>query len=388
MAVATPAPQKKQLTKQEKNKVFRNIIRARSALVLDDPFFGTLALRLEVVEDPPWLPYPTFATDGRVLAYDSGFASELTFDELVGIICHEVMHNAEGHPWRRDGRDPEVFNIACDFAIDPLIKDAKKTLPKGAHINPAWIGKSAEWIYGEIMSKGQPPDEPGTQQGPGGFGLVMDPRSDEGTDQADWQLAVVQAAAAARSQGKLPGSMERLVQSITNPRVDWRAALRQFLARHAKEDYTFRKPNRRYLASGLYLPSLYSETTPPVGVLWDTSGSRDDEDSRAECAAECTAIFEETKPERVYIFYVDDGIRRIDTFERGDMVEFHPMGGGGTDFTECFTYIEEHQEELELCCLIGITDLMATFPQDEPQLPVIWCSTTDHPAPWGETIRL
>jgi len=376
------------LTQAEKDKVFRNIIRARSQLVLDDPFFGSLSLKLEVLEDPAWLPYPTFATDGRVLAYDSGYASTLSFDELVGIICHEVMHNAEGHPWRMEGMEPEAANIAGDHAIDPLIIDAKKVLPAGAHLYPPWYGKSLEWIYAEIMKNGMPKDCQGCGAGDKPRGIFVRPQHDDaGSDLADWQVAVVQAAAMARAQGKLPASMEQVVKEITHPRVDWKAALRKFFTRLSKDDWTWRRPSRRYLANKMYMPSLYSENMPGVAILWDTSGSRDDERSRAECAAEISAICEEVRPERVHVLYVDDGVRRMETFEAGDPIVFNPMGGGGTSFEEVWPYIEEH--ELDICCLIGITDMMVSDWGEEPaSYPVIWCATNNKPAPWGEVIRI
>lgn len=403
--------------------VINKIIQARANLVLDECFFGSLALRLKLVVDPTC---KTFWTDGQRLGFNPEYAANLSLAEVTGIICHEVMHNANGHPWRRDGRDKKQWNLAADFAIDPMIIGARMQLPDGGHIDPSLDGLSAEQIYGRQQ---QPPPQQspqGQESGGGedepeakkvddaerpdeqddqeqeeeregeqgeeedqdfGCGEVRDCTDEDApTLEAEWQVAVIQAAQAAKAQGKLPTGIERLVEEIRRPKIDWRAALRRFIQMCARQDFSWRQPNRRYVASGLYLPALCSEQMPPVVIYWDTSGSRDSEEARAECAAEVASVIEEVKPEKTYVIYGDTKFQHVDEFEPGDPIEFHPKGGGGTDFTWIPKWIEENG--IEPACLIGITDGYGTWPNHEPEYSTLWAMTTDIVAPFGETLRL
>src|SRR3990167_6031609 len=109
--------------------VINKIIQARANLILDQCFFGSLALRLELVADPIC---KTFWTDGRRLGFNPEYVANLSLAETIGIICHEVMHNANGHPWRRGGRDKGEWNQDTDYAINPIVISAKQVLPTGA----------------------------------------------------------------------------------------------------------------------------------------------------------------------------------------------------------------------------------------------------------------
>src|SRR3990167_2482921 len=247
---------------------FRKVIQARIHLILNQPFFGSLALRLRLIEDPS---IPTFATDGRSLRFNPAFVDSLIPEEIAGVVCHEVLHCSNGHPWRRSGRDPRTWNVACDYAINPIVKTIPTvSLPANCLINPAFAGQSAEWIFARL---------PAESQNGTGCGEVEDAPRDGGSDgstEAEWTVATIQAARAAKNHGTLPAELARLINEIEKPRIDWRAVLRRFIQETARADYSWRMPNRNYLAHGLYLPELYSTACPPFAVAIDTSGSIDD----------------------------------------------------------------------------------------------------------------
>lgn len=118
--------------------------RARAALVLEHPFFGTLALRLRFKPDAAcrdlW-------TDGRTLAYNPAYAATLPEKRLIGAQAHEVMHLALGHHVRRKGRDPDLWNRACDLAVNQMLLDAGFSLPEGFAHDPDYAGKAADDIF-------------------------------------------------------------------------------------------------------------------------------------------------------------------------------------------------------------------------------------------------
>src|SRR5215469_755083 len=103
------------------------IQKARTNLLLDHPFFGTLLFRLG---GHPCTSIETMATNGVSLFYNPGFIETLNAAELAGVLAHEVMHPALEHNTRRGDRDPKQWNMACDYAINPMLVDAGLTLPK------------------------------------------------------------------------------------------------------------------------------------------------------------------------------------------------------------------------------------------------------------------
>jgi len=98
--------------------------KARTSLLLDHPFFGTLLFRLAA---KPQSSIKTMATDGVSLYYNSDFVETLTAAELQGTLAHEVMHPALQHHTRRGDRDQKRWNMACDDAINPLLLEAGLT---------------------------------------------------------------------------------------------------------------------------------------------------------------------------------------------------------------------------------------------------------------------
>lgn len=369
------------------------LMAARTALVLDEPFFGALALRLALHEDPGC---GTAWVDGATLGYDPAWIASLSHAETVALVAHEVMHCAAGHPWRRDGRDPKNWNQAADLAINSELADAGFHLPaSGLMPDAQQKGKSAEWIYARLPEP-PPAGGDGDGQGDGGAGsqLAPGPPNPQGevrdapaaadVTEQEWAEAVQQAAAQAKARGKLAASLDRFAATAVEPRVDWRSILRRFVQQAARADYSWTRPNQRYAALGIYLPCLRSEEMGPLAIAIDTSGSIDDTDL-AVARAELLAVIEECSPSRVHVYYADAAVARADTYERGEPVEFRPAGGGGTDFRPVFAAAEALEEPP--AALIYITDLDGACPESS-EIPTLWVTASARQAPFGEGVRL
>ena len=357
--------------------------RARTMLLLSQPFFGSLALRLQLCENNA---QQTMATDGRSIQYNSTWVGERTIEEVAGVIAHETMHAACGHVWRRDERDPSRFNVAADYAINPLILAAGLTLPEGRLIDKTFIGLSAEAIYA-LLPQSAPDD---AAELLGGIGEDLLPGSVDNRStteqQADWKIALSQAANTARAFGKLPDEIERFVGELTRPRVDWRSVLHHFVQQTARADYSWRRPNARYLASGVYAPALRSEQMPPMVIAVDTSGSISPDLLKA-FGGEVSAVLAQCRPEMCHVVYCDAQINASEVYAPGDDVELRAVGGGGTDFRPVFAWIEEHG--IEPACVVYLTDTEGTFPEEAPLYSVLWASTKlSASVPWGETVYL
>ena len=120
------------------------IQKARTTLLLDHPFFGTLLFRLGARSRTS---IETMATDGVSLFFNPKFVETLSTAELIGTLAHETMHPALQHHTRRGSRNTKRWNMACDFAINPLLVEAGLTLPKDVLLDHRFRGMSAERIY-------------------------------------------------------------------------------------------------------------------------------------------------------------------------------------------------------------------------------------------------
>lgn len=369
------------------------MVKARSNLLMDHPFFGTLSLKLRLVLDNE---QPTAATDGKRLVYNEDFVMKQSPQELRGLIGHEVLHCTGCHHTRRGERDPKLWNMACDYIINQICKKSGLILPDGALLDDKYDDTwTPEAVYNDLQDR----------QGEGeklpecGWGLVMD--ADNGSltkesnaqQEADWQIAVTQAAEIAKSQGKLPGHLEQFIQDIVEPKVNWLTVLWPFFTDLRKDDYTWAKPHRAYISEDEYLPSCHSEGCGKVGIIFDTSGSthRDQQ----QFVGELNAIINDVQPSSVVVVHCDYVVQQTFELEQGDELgEEHQnlKGQGGTQVTPAFKYIREEHPDVE--ALVYLTDLetdMQDFINAEEEVicPVLWISTERNvEAPFGETVYL
>jgi predicted metal-dependent peptidase len=429
----------------------KKLVRARTALLLEHPFFGSLCLRMEPRPDPNCA---TAWTDGRTLAYNPVFVASLRDEQVQGLMAHTVMHPACQHHVRRGRRDHALWNEACDHAINWILLDAGITLPPKYLDNPAFHGLTADEIYARLhthrseenrpvrsegdnesdeeieaeedesaekasregdgeddASGGEADGEGGTDDGsagdepaeegaevfgdPGGSGEVRDGHDENdggggGNPSPDesWELALSQAAQAAREIGDLPGGLERLVNDVLTPTADWRELLSRYICERARDDYSWTPPNKRFLHLDVILPSLSHRRLPEIVLAMDTSGSVT-EPEMDRFAAELSAILEEFDT-TVHVVYCDAAVGGAQAFARADLpLDLNPVGGGGTDFRPVFQWVE--QAGLAPGCLIYLTDLEChAFPEREPDYPVLWARVGqgDRTPPFGELIEI
>jgi len=372
----------------------QKLTRARTQLLLNQPFFGTLCLRLKLVPGD----LPTMATDGRRIVYGPEFVDILTPVELEAVLAHEVLHCALGHHCRRGERDPRLWNQAADLAINPILLNNGFILPDGALIDHALDNLSAEEIYArltqrsdhESASAAEPMQQAagsgvgaGSEQEhqnhetfdtgsgrqsqssfnqettgsnairqsphPGGFGEVWDATDEHGAPASqaensrqlhEWNIAADQALRSASSCGRGPANLDRPLNEIRQSRQDWRAILRDFVAATIASDYCWMPPNRRYLAAGLYLPAVKRTGLGTIVVGVDTSGSIAEEELK-QFAGEISAIADEAEPEAIYVVYCDAAVQSFQEFDASEPIHLAPKGGGGTDFRPVFEWVQE-----------------------------------------------
>jgi predicted metal-dependent peptidase len=364
------------------------IRKARTALLLDHPFFGSLLFRLEGRRRSRSIP--TMATNGVSLRYNPEFVDTLNAATLAGVLAHEVMHPALQHHTRRAKRDPRRWNEACDYAINPLLLDAGLSLPDDVLVDPRFRGMSAEQIYNLREAEAQPQSDdqseseqntgsesndsagdendsgtPSVPESQGGIGQVID------APEAERRYAKHRGTGARLGDRRQPGcdrrpagrqspaGLKRTLEGAAEAQVDWRELLRRLWSDTIPADSSWMRPNRRHIWSGLYLPGVVREGTGEIAIAVDCSGSVNARQLRL-FEAEIRSILEGQRPERVHVLYFDAEVHKVDTYVAGEMLHLDPVGGGGTDFGPCFDWLNEHGIHPQT--MVFLTDLYGTFP--------------------------
>ena len=241
---------------------------------------------------------------------------------------------------------------------------------------------------------------------PCGTGEVMDAdeRRDDATgrsgespvdrpaEEQAWDEAMHQAASLARAQGNAPGAVEETIRQAHRSILDWRSLLRRYMTDAARRDYSWSVPNRRFIDSGLYLPSMHSEGIDAIAIIIDTSASLPGE-TLALFWAEVREIAAELQPESIYVLQVDAVLQDAAQYPAGELPDSITIKGrGGTDFQPGFAWL--HEQGVRPGCCLYLTDMECdSYPEAEPPYPLIFCNWGPPPGtrnrePWGERIDI
>ena len=382
--------------------------KAKVSLILSEPFFGTLLLKLKYLED---YTQPTAWTDGTRLGYNPKYIASLEFDLVKSLLAHEVMHCVCAHQSRRNGRKPKKWNYAADYVVNDILKEAGFKISEDWLISSTYKNMSTEQVFSAL------PDPPpsggkgkgGKEGGKGGGspgegddypqmpGEVRDAPAKEGSQQSaseaaaqseiGWIVAGQQAAKIAKACGKLPGALGHLIESLTAPQISWREELRDFITEKVANDYSWQMPNKRYIHTGIYLPSISDRYEPAKAMCYvDASGSVGEKELEV-FAAEMTGILEEFPNIELTCRYFDTSVKDDTLIFGGDDLPLKldlKHIGGGTDFRPIVEDVLNFEEPK---FLVVFTDLCGNFPDIPPSYPVLWVSTFKHAAaPFGRTV--
>lgn len=354
----------------------------------------------------------TACTDGVNEMYDPEFIDKLNDAELRFLVLHETYHKVFKHitTWKNlYDINPQAANMACDYVINLALHDVdsnKKfiTAPKGALMDEKYRGMNSKQIFDKLMedAKGQPQ---GGKAGSGGGGAGGNNGS---LDKHDWEAAQEMSAEeqkqfqreldsalrqGALAAGKMGSGADRALGDLLTPQVDWREALREFISTSCTgNDYsTWRRPNRRYLSSGYYMPSGVSMSVGELVVAIDTSGSIGGRVLSA-FLSEVKAICDTVKPETVRVLYWDTevaGVEKYDQTELDNLVtSTKPRGGGGTDVSCVPAYLAKHNIRPQAAIVLTDGYLSGSF--GDWQCPSVWCVIDNRgfTSPVGVTLHI
>ena len=378
------------ITDDERLTAEQTMVKARSNLVLKHPFYGVLALKLKLQDHDET---DTASVDGRVLRYNSRWVNKYSLTQIEGLVAHEVMHCVFNHMTRRQERDPAKWNIAADHAINLLLLEDGFILPDGGVHDEKYKDMSTEAIYVNLPNDTDESDQCV-------WGLVLDSTKDDGTNEpadadgiqeieGDWLITVKQAAEIAKQAGKMPAGIERLIDSVEKGQIDFRDHLWPFFGNTINDDYSWRKPHRAYISEDEYFPSMFEEAPGTYVVAIDTSGST--QDVLHKFLAEICSIHADMKPAELILIHCDAEVQKVVHVSQDEhmTLEEHGVmvGGGGTEFSPVFDYVRDNHIEPE--ALVYLTDGYASFPERQPDYPVLWVITdASIDAPWGYSTYL
>jgi len=354
-------------------EVMDRIITARVGLLLRHPFFGNMATRLRIAAADEWLP--TAAVDGRNLFYNTQFFNAMDNKEIEFVVAHEILHMVFDHLGRRDERNPMLYNIAADYIVNNLlVRDRIGCKPKivDCYQDFKYEGWTSEDVYDELFKEAEKNGEEYLKQ----LGEMLDEHLDmegedgEGKDAGESkdgngnnvskskpkyskeEMKKIKdgikenmiSAAQTAGAGNVPAGVARMIQELTEPKMNWRELLRQQIQSTIKSDYTFSRPSRKGQMSGAILPGMNFQDTIDVAISLDMSGSIGNEQAK-DFLSEIKGIMDEYQDYNIKLWCFDTKVYNEQDFSADggdDLSDYEIMGGGGTDFDANWTYMKEN----------------------------------------------
>lgn len=387
---------------------------SRISMILSQPFFGALAMRLELIETNEELAkkLTTAAVDGRHMWFNPAFIKTLTKDETTFLVAHEVLHCVFDHMNRRYDRNPEIWNMAADYVINATLIEAGFKMPKIGLYDKKYFNWTTEDVYDDLVKNGEKGkkggygldihpgdpgfpggnkkgsgkgdedgeggggdgDEDGEGDGEGGLGEGLS--AEERRALADeWKDAVIQAAQLAA--GSIPAGLKRLLDDITDPQMDWRQILQMHLQSCVRTDYTWMRPNKRTFGQGITMPSMDLDDMVKVCIAIDTSGSVSEAQLK-DFLGEIKGVMDAFSGYEIHIACFDAELYEASYMlvsEEDDLMTYvseHMQGGGGTDFMTWWNWAKDQDwiDEVQKCIFFtdgypfgewGIEDLIDTI---------------------------
>ena len=405
--------------------------------MMRQPFIGMILMHLDFV--PITSGCRTACTDGSRGFMNCKFYAQLDLEERLFVLAHETWHCVLLHFARLQNRNPEKFNIATDLEIHFILQKEKMREPFVLLHDPNWDGLSAEEIYEKLGKYKKRAPDPGCcskgfegncEEGKGfdehiykngsdtegaaeeinaGRAGEIDPdfapQVDAQSVEKMRQIIIQSAQTIERTQGRMPGFLQGIIEKLRKPELNWKELLKQFVTSCYGGSRRWLPPARRYVGMGLYLQSRRDEKFNAVMAI-DTSGSTTGD--LPQFFAELSSLLKSFGNYELTVIQCDFKIQHIENFS-GDRplpnnYQWESYGHGGTSFIPPFEYVKEHKLRPDI--FIYLTDGYGDAPEKAPQFPVLWVLTADaiipqwvrnlpefeepvkKDIPWGKKIKL
>ena len=378
------------------------LMKARITLGKTKPFWAYLVMELKFKEVNP-LICPTIGVDKYAnCVYNKEFIDTLSDEQIVGVLCHEILHCAFEHMIRIKQRHPMVWNDACDSIINVIVQSEGFVLPPDG-VSPEMVGierskllkMTAEQVYRTIYDNYDKEKQNGNGSGNGqdgqddngsGSGFDRHIYSDKYADGKDsqiskqkqrqikdgkyWKKKLVEAVTHGKLKGNLPVGMERRVDDLLDNSIDWKGVLYRFVTNSMPVDFTWQRPHKKSIVLKTYLPNIKKESLDVI-IDIDTSGSISKKQLK-EFLSEIVGIIRSFGNVSLTLISSDTKVYNPVTLHNPniqDVLNYKPHGGGGTSHIPVFEWVKEHKPTAQL--LICFTDGYTEFPNDS-NINTLW----------------
>ena len=367
----------------------------------------------------------TAYTDGFNKRYGAAFIEPLNELELTGLVFHENLHVVLKHiPRHLDliKENQKLANAAMDYVDNDIIMSLEdKTLcklPEGGLYDPRFHNWSVRevWDYlktGQTKNQPQPPQQgqgQPQQSNPLPQGKpekikdsqereqlkIGDEKFDlEGFDEHDETAAGAMDDEQAKKlsddideglrhgallAGRFGTKVPRAITDMLEPKVNWKQVLRDFISNSTKgkDEYTWRRFNRRRVADDIFMPSTEDETVGEIVIAIDTSGSIGGPEL-AEFTGELASICTMCEPERVRVLWWDTKVHGEQIF-KGNYENIakmlKPVGGGGTRVSCVSEHINKNKIKAD-CVLVFTDGYVESGSTWNVPYPTLWLVTSN-----------
>jgi predicted metal-dependent peptidase len=366
------------------------LTRARIKLQARNPFFSYLSFYLKFKESkelPEWAGMGVNPTGD--LFYRKEFVDKLTDEQLIGVLCHEILHLALLHLLRRANRQLEGWNIACDLVTNSMLKKQGFDLPDGVLVtqyDDFNIGKikiknvsekTAEQIYDELPKefqqqqkqiavtfqlKGFDEHDENENEGEGkGKGGSVIGEARRNALENEWQNRIEEAYVNAKARGNVPDGIERYIGELRKAQISWKALLQKYTINEIPSDYTWAKKSKKSMATGYYMPDTIKEKIDVI-VSIDTSGSIGKEEM-TEFISEIIGIAK-AYSQQINMRLLTHDCEIHDDYEvrNGNIEQIKKLqihGGGGTSHKKVFSFVKDkiRNAKVLICQTDGESDI-------------------------------
>ena len=349
----------------------------------DSAFFTTVLFSLKHVWDDR---IRTAATDGRSIRFSPAFFMSLKVEEQIFLLLHEAMHVAYLHMDRLQDRNHRRWNIACDYVINQQLVERGFKMPACGLLDAQYAGMGAEEVY-KLLPENPPGDEgglPWDDLEPG----TGTPEEREALAREIEDILVqasIQSKMAGDKPGTVPGDIQVFLDKLLDPKLPWNRILQKWFTSFAKNDYSFKRPNRRFFPQ-YHMPSLHGERLMDFAVAVDISGSVSDHDFNV-FVSEVHTIMRMLNPEKVTFIQFDTQIQHVNEIRSvKELLSLQFTGRGGTLIEPVMQWASEKRPQ----GLLIFSDGEFHMPTEQPKgVDIAWVihNNPQFKPPFGKTIH-
>lgn len=346
------------------------LIKSRTSICRDPKvaFFSAVLLQTPIKIDNS---IAFGATNGKEIFLNEERFIDLNTEERKFLLLHKTLHIVYLHTKRIQEREPILWNCATDFVINLYLTEQGYNMIAGGLLDRQYINQSSEQVY-KALEQNTEKQSILSNFSDDLMDIIPNDESIVELEKYHKELMVKSKAIAEMNHntvGELPKDIKRLLQDISQPRLNWQAILRRFLSEASKADYTWLKPNLNYLHYGIHIPSLHSEGLSMLDLSIDTSGSISDKEFNI-FINEIAGIIKQFNPEEIGILQFDCVVHNYTTVKTlNQLQKLKIVGGGGTDIYPVLEYTNKTNSK----AVIILTDGYFDYTKIRTNKPIIWC---------------